>query len=47
MTDLAGAVPLQRRCTTDDVARAMLYLLETDAVTGQVLFVDGGQHLAL
>jgi NAD(P)-dependent dehydrogenase (short-subunit alcohol dehydrogenase family) len=43
--DLAGTVPLQRRCRPEDVAAAVVYLLESDAVTGQIVFVDGGQHL--
>lgn len=41
----AGDVPLARRPTPADIAAAVMFLLEADAVTGQVLFVDGGQHL--
>ncbi len=41
----AGPIPLRRRPTVRDVAAAAIFLLESDAVTGQVLFVDGGQHL--
>lgn len=29
----------------DDVARAVVFLLESEFITGQVVFVDGGQHL--
>jgi NAD(P)-dependent dehydrogenase (short-subunit alcohol dehydrogenase family) len=36
---------LKRGAEPDDVARAVQYLLEADAVTGQMLAVDGGQHL--
>ena len=43
--DLAGRSPLKRQCTPEDVASAIVYLLESDAITGQTLFVDGGQHL--
>lgn len=43
--DLAGKVPLQRQCTPDEVAAAVAFLLESDAITGQTVFVDGGQHL--
>jgi len=43
--DLAGDAPLDRRCTPHDVTSAVVYLLENDAVTGQTVFVDGGQHL--
>ncbi len=28
-----------------DVCRAVRYLLDTEAVTGQMIAVDGGQHL--
>lgn len=43
--ELAGAIPLERRPTPEDVARAVAFLAESEAVTGQILFVDGGQHL--
>jgi NAD(P)-dependent dehydrogenase (short-subunit alcohol dehydrogenase family) len=39
------ATVLGRGAEPDDVARAVQYLLEADAVTGQMLAVDGGQHL--
>jgi NAD(P)-dependent dehydrogenase (short-subunit alcohol dehydrogenase family) len=29
----------------EDVARAVSYLIEARAVTGQLIAVDGGQHL--
>jgi NAD(P)-dependent dehydrogenase (short-subunit alcohol dehydrogenase family) len=45
LAERGGPVPLQRQCTVEDVASAVLYLLKNDAMTGQVLFVDGGQHL--
>ncbi len=37
--------PLQRSSTPDDVARAVRFLLESPAITGTTLLVDGGQHL--
>lgn len=43
--DAAGPVPLERQCTPEDVAAAVRFLLESDAITGQVIYVDGGQHL--
>ena len=43
--DHAGPVPLRRPCTPADVARAVVDLARAEAVTGQVLFIDGGQHL--
>ena len=42
----AGAFPLGARPTAAQVADAVRFLLDADAVTGQILFVDGGQHLA-
>lgn len=37
--------PLGRSSTPDDVARAVRFLLESPAITGTTLLVDGGQHL--
>ena len=44
--EVAGEIPLGRRPTPEDVARAVAFLAESEAVTGQIVFVDGGQHLA-
>ena len=41
----AGTFPLGARPTPAQVAEAVSYLLAATAVTGQILFVDGGQHL--
>jgi NAD(P)-dependent dehydrogenase (short-subunit alcohol dehydrogenase family) len=41
----AGRFPLGCRPTPADVASAVRWLLESEAVTGQTLYVDGGQHL--
>ncbi len=38
--------PLRRSSTPDDIARAVRFLIESPAVTGTTLLVDGGQHLA-
>lgn len=37
--------PLQRSSTPEDIARAVLFLLQSPAITGTTLLVDGGQHL--
>lgn len=37
--------PLQRSSTPADVARAVRFLLESPAITGTTVLVDGGQHL--
>lgn len=42
----ATAVPLGHGATPDDIAGAVLYLVDASAVTGQMIAVDGGQHLA-
>lgn len=41
-----GATILQRGANTDDITAALAYLLAAPAVTGQMICVDGGQHLA-
>ena len=38
-------VPLRRLGSPEDIARAAVYLVESDFVTGEVLTVDGGQRL--
>lgn len=38
-------IPLQRIGDPQDIVRAMLYLLEADFVTGELLFVTGGEEL--
>lgn len=38
--------PLGRSSTPDDFARAVAFLLQSPAITGTTLLVDGGQHLA-
>lgn len=38
--------PLRRSSTPQDVARAVRFLIESPAITGTTLLVDGGQHLA-
>jgi NAD(P)-dependent dehydrogenase (short-subunit alcohol dehydrogenase family) len=42
---LAGMMPLGRLPAPDDIADAVLYLVSARAVTGQILFVDGGASL--
>jgi pteridine reductase len=42
---LRSTTPLHRLGSPDDVARAVVYLLEADYVTGEVIRVDGGRHV--
>jgi NAD(P)-dependent dehydrogenase (short-subunit alcohol dehydrogenase family) len=37
--------PLRRSSTPEDIAKAVAFLLESPAITGTTLLVDGGQHL--
>ena len=41
----AAGVLLQRRASPDEVASALRYLIDARSVTGQMIAVDGGQHL--
>ncbi len=40
-----GVIPLERVPKVEEVVEAGLFLLESESVTGQIVFVDGGQHL--
>ena len=42
----AANVPLQRRADPGEIAQALRYLIDARSVTGQMIAVDGGQHLA-
>lgn len=41
-----AATILRRGADAGDITRALLYLLDAKAVTGQLICIDGGQHLA-
>lgn len=45
MARLAARMPLGRLSTPQDIARAVRYLAGEPAITGQLLFVDGGAHM--
>lgn len=40
-----GRAPLEHRCSPEDIADAVVFLFQAPAITGQILFVDAGQHL--
>jgi NAD(P)-dependent dehydrogenase (short-subunit alcohol dehydrogenase family) len=42
----AKHTPLQRRATPGEIAAALRFLIEAPSVTGQMIAVDAGQHLA-
>lgn len=42
---LASTTPLRRLGSPSDVVGAVLYLLEAEYVTGELLVVDGGRHV--
>jgi len=41
----AGKIPAQRVGSPQEIAKALLFLLRSDFVTGELIFVTGGQHL--
>lgn len=45
MARLAARMPLGRLSAPGDIARAVRYLADEPAITGQLLFVDGGAHM--
>lgn len=42
----AGGTPLGRKVEAGDIAEAVLYLARARAITGQMIAVDAGQHIA-
>ncbi len=43
--ELAGGIPLEQLPAPENIAETVLFLLQAESITGQVVFVDGGQHL--
>lgn len=43
--DRAGRIPLRTRISPQDIAEAVVMAARCDSMTGQILYVDGGQHL--
>ena len=44
--EVLAATPLARWGGSEEIAKAALFLIETDFVTGESIRVDGGRHLA-
>ena len=45
LRQLASTNPMQRHGSAQSITDAVLYLLCSDFVTGQIIFVDGGRHM--
>lgn len=43
--EITNELPLKRGGDTRDVAQAVLFLIENDFITGETIFVDGGNRL--
>lgn len=42
---MVRTVPLQRHGNSHDIAEAVAFLIQSDFITGNVIYVDGGRHL--
>lgn len=45
LKELAGATPMARPGQVNDILKALQYLVQSDYVNGEILYVDGGQQL--
>jgi pteridine reductase len=45
LQNLVHTVPLQRHGEAQDIADAIAFLVRSDFITGNVIYVDGGRHL--
>ncbi len=43
--EIQAGAPLGRGASPAEIARAVLFLIESEAVTGETLLVDGGEHM--
>jgi pteridine reductase len=42
---MASGIPVKRIGSPEDIVRTVLYLLQSDFVSGQLIYVTGGEHL--
>jgi NAD(P)-dependent dehydrogenase (short-subunit alcohol dehydrogenase family) len=42
---IAKATPLARHGSPEDIAKAVIFLIEQEYITGEIIRVDGGEHL--
>lgn len=40
-----ASMPMEKAPSPEDIANACIYLVEQDALTGQILYLDGGAHI--
>lgn len=45
VSEPAGPKLLSHSCNVDDVVDAVMYLVQSKAVTGQIIYVDSGRHI--
>ncbi len=45
LEEIAKRIPLKKAGNPDYILSALIYLLENEFITGELLFVDGGEHL--
>lgn len=45
ITHLVRNTPLKNPATVEEITRSVMFLLECEHITGQVIFADSGQHL--
>ena len=45
LDEMAKNIPLKRKGNVESITNALIFLIENTFITGQILFVDGGQHL--
>jgi pteridine reductase len=46
LDQLAGNIPVRRVGSPAEIAQTMLFLVKSDFITGEAIFVTGGEHLA-
>ncbi|TRM84939.1 dehydrogenase, partial [Sulfolobus sp. A20-N-G8] len=45
LESLKDAVPLKKYGSVSEIVSAVIFLLKSDFITGQIIYVDGGEHL--
>jgi NAD(P)-dependent dehydrogenase (short-subunit alcohol dehydrogenase family) len=45
LAEMASTNPLKTYGSPDDIVEAVLFLLRSSFITGQVIYVDGGRHM--